>query len=165
MINRIGESNSYINPPKVNTENHLKSDKEFSIDYKNDDTKTDNSQDIGEVKVELSTYEKTPEEVVVRYSLLSEIKDKWSEVKQFLKKFWDKIWNGNTDNGEIEYSEKAITEMNLEEVGNYVSENGKKKPAKNSDILTTYNQFGKIVEINPSEKNKIFHGNKSWKEL
>lgn len=164
MINRIGENNSYISQPKANTERHLKSDSQFSIDYKNDNTKTDN-QDNGEVKVELSTYKKNPEEVVVEYSLLSDIKDRLSEIKEILKSFWDRIWNGSPKEEEIEYENKAITDMSMEEVSNYVSDNGRKKPAKNSDILTTYNQFGKIVEINPSEKNKIFHGNKSWKEL
>lgn len=165
MINRIGDSSSYISHPKVSTERHTKSDNQFSIDYKNDDTKTDN-YDNSEVKVELSTYKKIPEEVVVEYSFLSDIRDRLSEVKEILKSFWDRIWNGSPKKEEeIEYENKTITEMSMEEVSNYVSDNGRKKPAKNSDILTTYNQFGKIVEINPSEKNKIFHGNKSWKEL
>ncbi|MBD5136461.1 MAG: hypothetical protein HDT39_10960 [Lachnospiraceae bacterium] len=164
MVNRIGDSNSYISQPKVSSKRHTKSDNQFSIDYNNDDTKTDN-HDNSEVKVELSTYEKIPEEVVVEYSFLSDIKDRLSEVKEILKSFWDRIWNGSPKKEEIGYENKTITDMSLEEVSNYVSDNGRKKPAKNSDILTTYNQFGKIVEINPSEKNKIFHGNKSWKEL
>lgn len=168
MVNRIGDGNSYISQPKINREHSVKPGREFSIEYRNEDkdTGTDTGeQDMGEVRVELSTYNKVPEEVVIEPSFISEVKERLSGIKEFLKIFWDRIWNGSPAEDEMEYKEKSISEMNLEEVSNYVSENGHKRLAKNSDILTTYNRHGKIVEINPSEKNKIFHGNKSWKEL
>jgi len=168
MINRIGDNSNLANL-NVRQEQPVRHEKEFSIDYKDEKNDT-GSKGFNGVKVELSANKENPDEVVVEYSLFSEIKDRLSELRDMLKNFWDKVWNGSADKDtapviDEESVQKPVSEMNLEEVERYLSDNGKKRLAKSSDILTTYNQFGKIVEIDPSEKNKIFHGNKSWKEL
>lgn len=168
MINRIGD-NSNLTKLNVRQEQPVRHEKEFSIDYKDEKNDADGKGFNG-VKVELSGSKESTDEVVVEYSLFSEIRDKLSELRDILKKFWDKVWNGSSDKDVVpaideETVQKPVADMNLEEVERYLSDNGKKRLAKNSDILTTYNQFGKIVEIDPSEKNKIFRGNKSWKEL
>lgn len=123
-------------------------------------------------------------EIVQEYTLFQTIKEKFDELRNTskqlidrLRAFFAEIWNGKevTENIEkpesldkvsnISIADKDITDMNMEEMVEYLSDGGKKKLAKNSNMLTTYNQYGKIVEVDPSEQNKIFHGNKPWKEL
>ena len=41
---------------------------------------------------------------------------------------------------------------------NYVTENGKKHLAKNSDLLTSYDRSGRIVSVSPSDKRLILEG-------
>ena len=40
----------------------------------------------------------------------------------------------------------------------YVTDNGQKRLAKNSDLLTSYDRSGKIVNVSPSDKRLILEG-------
>ena len=110
-------------------------------------------------------------EIVIDYPLISSVRDKINEWKDIVLKFLYRVWNGNSDEviteegREERIVQKSVKDMTLEEVEEYVSEGGNKTLAKNTDILTTYNQYGKIVDVNPSDRNLIFHGNKTYKDL
>lgn len=193
MINRIGDG-TYYNLRDVSKANRqISKSSEFSIDY-ND--LSNSEEDIlfseGESGVELvlssdnqsSTEEDLAngdslknEEIIIDLTFIDSLRQKFFELRDFVLKLVDRIWNGKQlDNG-IEDNDiksvsnlnnidsKAIKDMTFDEVSEYLSEGGTKILAKNSDVLTTYNQFGKIVEIAPSDRNLIFHGNKSYKDL
>lgn len=60
---------------------------------------------------------------------------------------------------------KALNSGNKDEFRSLISENGKRRPAKNTSMLTTYDSRGKIVSLNPSDENKILHGDRGSKKF
>ena len=184
MINRIGDNSSYIVRDISREQHNVRKSSEFSIDYgRHDDSFAEDivepeSDDSG-VELHLSgakpvnvTDAAEPEkEIVVDYSLISAIRDRINEWKDVVLKFLYRVWNGTSieDVEDVQEDErvvkKAVKDMTREEVTEYVSDGGNKTLAKNTDVLTTYNQYGKIVDVNPSDRNLIFHGNKAYKDL
>lgn len=184
MINRVGDNSSYTIPDINREQHHVKKSSEFSLDYgRQEDSLSKNIEesenDDSGVELQLSGISQVHKEetdlpvkeIVIDYPLISSVRDKINEWKDIVLKFLYRVWNGNSDEVITEVGreerivQKSVKDMTLEEVEEYVSEGGNKTLAKNTDILTTYNQYGKIVDVNPSDRNLIFHGNKTYKDL
>ncbi|MCR4617176.1 MAG: hypothetical protein K5669_03185 [Lachnospiraceae bacterium] len=60
---------------------------------------------------------------------------------------------------------KALKEGDKERFKSLISEEGKKYPARNTDMLTTYNSRGRINEISASDQNKILRGDRGARKL
>lgn len=60
---------------------------------------------------------------------------------------------------------QALSEGNRDEFRTLISEDGKKQPARNTTMLTTYDSKGKLVNIDPSDENKILHGDRGTRKL
>lgn len=60
---------------------------------------------------------------------------------------------------------QALEDGDRDAFRDLITDNGKLQPARNSSMLTTYNAKGKIVDINPSDENKILHGNRGTRKL
>ena len=60
---------------------------------------------------------------------------------------------------------KALKDGDKDLFRELISEEGKKFPARNTDMLTTYNSKGMIREISPSDQNKILRGNHGVRKL
>ncbi len=55
--------------------------------------------------------------------------------------------------------DQIIAEHDLDQLVRYVTENGEKKPARSTDLLTIYNRYGRLNTIDPSDRKKILEGN------
>lgn len=110
------------------------------------------------------------EEVIIDNSLFVEIKQKVYDAIEYVKNIFSRIWNGTEEsNSEVKESkvqgevtdvtdiDSIIKKRDINMLEAYVTENGSKKIANNSDLLTRYDKRGNIVEIDPSEKNAIMH--------
>lgn len=60
---------------------------------------------------------------------------------------------------------QALSEGNRDEFRALISDDGKRLPAHNTTMLTTYDASGKLVNLNPSDENKILHGDRGAKKL
>ena len=60
---------------------------------------------------------------------------------------------------------KALKDGDKDLFRNLISEEGRKYPAINTDMLTTYNSKGRIKEISPSDQNKILRGDRGARKL
>ena len=60
---------------------------------------------------------------------------------------------------------KALKDGDKDLFRNLISEEGRKYPARNTDMLTTYNSKGRIKEISPSDQNKILRGDRGARKL
>jgi hypothetical protein len=54
---------------------------------------------------------------------------------------------------------------NLDQVMNLLTDYGKKSVAKNSSLLTYYDRQGRLTEINPSDRERIMHGDRNVRKL
>jgi hypothetical protein len=54
---------------------------------------------------------------------------------------------------------------NLDQVMNLLTDHGKKSVAKNSGLLTYYDRQGRLTEINPSDRERIIHGDRNVRKL
>ena len=57
--------------------------------------------------------------------------------------------------------EKVLRSKNIDQLTAMVTNNGKLKLAKNSQLLTTYNRQGRIVQLDGTQKERILHGDKN----
>ncbi len=60
---------------------------------------------------------------------------------------------------------KALADGDKDGFRSLISEEGHKAPARSTSMLTTYNAKGRINEIDPSDENKILHGNRGVRKL
>lgn len=60
---------------------------------------------------------------------------------------------------------QALADGNRDEFRSLISDDGKKIPAHNTSMLTTYDSSGKLVNIDPSDENKILHGDRGTRKL
>ena len=60
---------------------------------------------------------------------------------------------------------KALSEGDKDRFRSLISEEGTKAPARSTSMLTTYNAKGKINELDPSDENKILHGDRGVRKL
>lgn len=61
--------------------------------------------------------------------------------------------------------QKYLHDGNLEQVISLLTDNGHKTIAKNSNLLTYYDRSGKIIRINPSDRERILHGDRNTRKL
>lgn len=59
----------------------------------------------------------------------------------------------------------VLKTRNLDSLAAILSENGKKRLAKNTTLLTTYDRRGRIVKIDEAERERILHGDKNFIKL
>lgn len=174
MVNRINDTN-YI-PRDISVSKRSVHEKEFdlksAIDNKEKD-KLDYKEQIYES--DFSESDRSESQDIIDNSLHADIKQKVMDIVENIKKIFHDIWYGKKDVKDNSYNDNVIVDSNktisdiingknLDEIENYLMDNGNRKIAQNSDLLTTYNKKGRIVDIDPSEKNKIIHGTKSWDE-
>jgi hypothetical protein len=57
--------------------------------------------------------------------------------------------------------QEIIASHDREKLMQYLTANGKKKPARNTDILTSYNARGRIVPVSPSDRTRILEGERN----
>lgn len=60
---------------------------------------------------------------------------------------------------------KALADGDKDRFRSLISEEGHKIPARSTGMLTTYNSKGRIKEIDPSDENKILHGDRGTRKL
>lgn len=59
----------------------------------------------------------------------------------------------------------VLKSKDINQLTNMITQNGKLKLAKNSQLLTTYDRQGKIVQLGGSEKERILKGDKNLMKL
>lgn len=64
--------------------------------------------------------------------------------------------------GEIQ---KYLHSGNLDQVISLLTDNGQKTIAKNSTLLTYYDRNGRLTQINPSDRERILHGDRNTRKL
>lgn len=55
--------------------------------------------------------------------------------------------------------QQIIADHDMEQLVQFVTEGGTKKPARSTDLLTIYNRYGRVNRIDPSDRKKILEGN------
>jgi hypothetical protein len=60
---------------------------------------------------------------------------------------------------------KALKDQDRDLFRALISEGGAKTPARSTDMLTTYTAKGTLKEIDPSDQNKILHGDRGTRKL
>lgn len=108
---------------------------------------------------------------------------------RFLRGLWEVVWNGpekaetkhtgeeGTEAASAEQSspvadlqqlaeekraetlQQIIADHDMEQLVQFVTEGGTKKPARSTDLLTIYNRYGRVNTIDPSDRKKILEGN------
>lgn len=72
---------------------------------------------------------------------------------------------GTVDVTQPTYTKEEIRAIfrrgNPKEIENFLSDNGRRHLAKNSDLLTMYDKTGMIIGVDRSDKDLILHGNKN----
>jgi hypothetical protein len=61
---------------------------------------------------------------------------------------------------EDEAIKKALDQGDDETFRTLISQGGRKTPARNTSVLTTYNASGKLVQMDPSNENRILRGDR-----
>lgn len=61
--------------------------------------------------------------------------------------------------------QKYLHTGNLDQVISLLTDNGNKTIAKNSNLLTYYDRSGRLTEINPSDRERILHGDRKARKL
>lgn len=211
MIDKIS-SQKYYDYAKVNQQKresteasgfNLNLGKEGVIYEKNEQKKTEKSkeaameqEDAGSsapkasgVKLEISDrgYQKSVREKQ-RGSLVEEVKKYARIAVDFLKTFWDRVWNDKPEVLEPEeveqeefpeiledkiaesiYTQAEIRRMfqrgNQQEIADFISNHGEKQLAKNTELLTQYDRKGSLVGISNSDKDLILHGDRNQIKL
>ena len=54
--------------------------------------------------------------------------------------------------------QEILKSRDREKLMDYLTENGQKKPARNTDLLTSYDSHGRIVPVSPSDRKRILEG-------
>ena len=55
--------------------------------------------------------------------------------------------------------QQIIADHDMEQLVQFVTEGGTKKPARSTDLLTIYNRYGRVNYVDPSDRKKILEGN------
>ena len=116
--------------------------------------------------------------------LLTGLKKGFSRVLQAVKSFFHSLWNGpdktaesppneavtkesapeiiaaekEASPGSADFLNQIIKSHDTERLMQYLTENGQKKPARSTDLLTSYDNHGRIVSVSPSDRKRILEG-------
>lgn len=90
-------------------------------------------------------------------------------IKQFVSRIWDDAPQEmiNTNVSDVPKAEKPKTQFEkakAEAEAFLASEEGK-KAARNSDLLTYYDKHGTVVQVSPSDRQRILYGDKNQIEV
>lgn len=221
MINRVNGNyyNDYSQMKSVNTVSD--NGEKFSLDYKQENlsSETTKKEDADSkaakakkeaaerngVKLELSKDAASRENgwhkpqltdkdtlSVEPKSLITSIQSLFTDMIQYVKDFFYKIWNDTDSEKSLEVSEnadeesfettlqeslkktqaeeeallkKALHTGDLPQVIDILTDNGTKTIAKNSTLLTYYDKNGRVVEPNASDRERILHGDRGSRKL
>ena len=76
---------------------------------------------------------------------------------------------GDTETQEVEDSEREIQKHlqngDMEQVIRILTDNGKKVPARNSTLLTSYDRNGRMVQLDASVRQRTLYGDKNTRKL
>ncbi len=118
--------------------------------------------------LELSTGNQGPTRQIENPDMIDRILDGIQQAIEQVKSFFHDLWYGESGTVDATESVNATTEETIDEVlksGDmekleaFLTEHGSKKPARNSELLTSYNRYGTIVKMDPSDKKRILEGN------
>lgn len=120
-------------------------------------------------------------------SWLDVLRRVFTPVFLWLKNFWESDSAAKADDGGFELPEElqpllpldeisdvpdyepliaeAVKSGSLAQVEQALTQNGEKRLAHNSDLLTYYDRKGKIVEIDETEKHRVLYGDKNILKL
>lgn len=110
---------------------------------------------------EVSSVDVTPEEAeryTEEYYALKGVKSVGND------KLTDSVELSNPVNRDTEI-QKYLRSGNLEQVLSLLTDNGKRSIAKNSTLLTYYDKSGRLIPVNPSDSERILHGDRHSKSL
>ena len=62
-------------------------------------------------------------------------------------------------------SEEALKSGSLQQIEQLLTRNGARQPARNSDLLTYYDRFGKLIELDETERHRVLFGDKNVMKL
>lgn len=62
-------------------------------------------------------------------------------------------------------SEEALKSGSLQQIEQLLTRNGARQPARNSDLLTFYDRFGKLIELDETERHRVLFGDKNVMKL
>ena len=192
MIDKIDSNYSYnygkITKHTTNTGSFEKIRKNYE---KNGVVYEKNEQKSGANHPQETLYKAREEEAKVHHAAgltLEQIKESLRSMIAFLKETWRMIWEDTPKSedtvgkeqpeNEIQMMEEteATQEMtpaeaevkqvlkthDLEALNAILTNNGRIKPARNSNLLTTYDKRGRIVSIESSVRERILHGDRNF---
>ena len=183
MVERIGNGPSYgypqVNEKKANTGTGEK----FKLDYGKEgaiyepssETKktAEPKQEESGVKLTLSSEyieEKTSaskaetQEKGVFDVLTKIVGDVFDKVKQFFLSIWNEEPKAETQVPKVE-EPKTQFEKAKAEAEAFLSSAEGKKAARNSDLLTYYDKHGSVINVSPSDRQRILYGDKNQIEV
>lgn len=77
--------------------------------------------------------------------------------------------SGDTETSEAENSEREIQKHlqngDMEQVIRILTDNGRKIPARNSSLLTSYDRNGRMVQLDASVRQRTLYGDKNTRKL
>ena len=183
MVERIGNGPGYgypqTNEKKVNTgtEEKFKLDygKEGAIYEPSSETKkaTESKQEESGVKLTLSseyaeekssTSKAETQENGIFDVLTRIVGDVFDKVKQFFLSIWNEEPKAETQVPKVE-EPKTQFEKAKAEAEAFLSSAEGKKAARNSDLLTYYDKHGSVINVSPSDKQRILYGDKNQIEV
>lgn len=115
----------------------------------------------------------------------SAVKNVFTRIWKAIKGFFHTLWNGPEKAEETKAAEEAgaaeseaaigkpvsskaadasaviqeiLKSRDREKLMQYLTEDGQKKPARNTDLLTNYDKNGRIVRVDPSDRKRILEG-------
>ena len=123
------------------------------------------------VTLELSGENQKTVEEPVEGSVRKGIQEFFEKIVTLIKSTFESIWNGteeskepledasNTESASPDNVVKDILKSrDMNKLEQYLTADGTRQPAKNTDLLTYYDRKGKIVSVDPSDKRKILQG-------
>lgn len=173
---------SYTNRKKDNNDLEFSLEQVESNVIKNPDNKERNDDSGLEYRISdeaekiiNSGISKNKDDDIIDNSLYADLKQKIYDLIEYIKSFADRIWNGSekkqnaqsvTSQDDNTAADIKSENLNIESILKrkdinmleaYVTDNGNKKPANNTDLLTKYDKNGKLIELEPSERHAIMH--------
>ena len=189
MVERIGNGPGYgypqVNEKKANTGTGEK----FKLDYGKEGAIYEPSSETKKKQTIETSAESKLEERGVKLTLSSEyseekssaskaetqengvfdvltkiVGDVFDKVKQFFLSIWNEEPKAETQVPKVE-EPKTQFEKAKAEAEAFLSSAEGKKAARNSDLLTYYDKHGSVINVSPSDRQRILYGDKNQIEV
>ena len=107
------------------------------------------------------------ENVASSGSILDVLTNAVTKVVDAIKSFVSSIWNDEPKAIETEVTEKPKTQFEKAkaEAEAFLASSEGKKVARNSDLLTYYDKRGVVINVSPSDRQRILYGDKNQIEV